>query len=138
MKQIIISFLAVIVAGVLAGCAHAPSSGELYTLTVELNTPYNQKFKMETVIALNEPFELTKPNGEIKNTISGVLRKPVDGKFPLELTVSEWKSERSNLKDTTELNLELGKAWSGGPVSSFVYGRTVTLSKSKRQGMQNN
>ena len=131
-------FIAAAVGIMMTGCASTPASSDVYKLTVELKTPYNTDFTMTTVITANEPFELTKPNGNIRNTISGVLRPSVDGKFPLDLTVSEWASEKSNIKDTTELKLELDKPWSGGPVSSFVYLRTVTLSESKGQRMQNN
>ena len=126
MKQIIILFWVAL----LAGCAQSPTSSDLYTLTVELNNPYNRKFKMETVVVRNEPFELTKLNGRIKNTLSGVLRDPEDGKFPLELTVSEWESDKSNSRWTIELNLELGEEWSGGIVQSLFYEKTITLSKS--------
>lgn len=121
----------------ISGCSTTPASSDAYTLTVELNTPFNKKFTMATAVTLNEPFELTKLNGNIRNTISGVLRRPCDAKYPLELTVSEWQSEKASITDTTELELELNKRWSGGPVASLVYARTVTLSK-EEQKMQNN
>jgi hypothetical protein len=123
--------LITVAAGLLAGCAHSSTSSDQYTLTVKLNTPYNQEFTIVTPVVLDRPFEVTRLNGEIKNTISGVLNQPIDSKYPINLTVLEWKSEKSNIKGTTELNLELDKPWSGGPVSSFVYLRTVTLSKKK-------
>jgi hypothetical protein len=126
-----------VAAGLLMGCAHSPASSDSYSLTVKLNTPYNQNVIIQTSVVPDHPFELTELNGEIKNTISGVLRPTVDGKFPIDLTVSEWKSEKSNITDTTELKLELDKAWSGGPISSFVYARTVTLSKEKRTEQNN-
>ena len=131
MKRILSIICIATAAGIIMGCATTPESRDVYTLTVELNTPFNKKFTMATVVTPNEPFELTKLNGDIKNTISGILRPPLDGKFPIDLTVSEWKSEKSNIKGTTELNLELDKPWSGGPVPSFMYLRTVTLSKKK-------
>ena len=109
--------------------AQSSSHIDSYTLTVELNTPFNKNFIMKTFVVPGKPFELTELNGGTRNTISGVLQSPVDGKYRIDLTVSEWVSEKSNIKDTTELNLELDRAWSGGPVSSFMYLRTVTLSK---------
>ncbi len=116
---------------ILVGCVHSPVTSDAYKLTVKLNTPYNQDFVIETPVTVGRPFELTKLNSEIKNTISGVLGPPVDDKFPLDLIVSEWESKTSNIKDTIKLDFELDKAWSGGPVSSFVYLRTITLSKMK-------
>lgn len=102
-----------------------------YTLTVELNTPFNKNFIMKTPVVPGKHFELTRLNGEVRNTISGMLKPPVDGKYRIDLTVSEWVSEKSNIIDTTELNLELDKPWSGGPVSSSTYLRTVTLLKTR-------
>jgi len=114
---------------ILVGCGHSPVTSDAYKLTVKLNTIYNLDFVIETPVTVGQPFELTKLNGEIKNTISGVLGPPVEGKFPLDLTVLEWASERSNSKITSKPHLELDKAYSGGMVSSFVYSHTVTLSK---------
>ena len=123
-------FLSVAVAALhITGCAHTPAPKDAYTLTVELNTPYNEGYTMAAVIALDEPFELTKLNGDINNTLSGVLRPSVDGRFPLDLTVSEWESEKSNITGSTGFEVELDKPWSGGPIASFFFAKTVTLSK---------
>ncbi len=116
---------------ILVGCGQSPVTSDAYKLTVKLNTPDNQDFVIETPVTVGRPFKLTKLNGEIRNTISGVLGAPVDDKFPLDLTVSEWASETSNIEDTGTLHLELDKARSRGLVSSFVYSRTVTLSRMK-------
>jgi hypothetical protein len=123
--------LITVAAGLLAGCAHSPRSSDQYTLTVQLNTPFNQEFTIVTPVVLNKPFEVTRLNGEIKNTISGVLDQPLDSKYPINLTVSEWASEKSNIKGTTEQNLELDKPCSFCTVFSIAYIRTVTLSKKK-------
>lgn len=100
-------------------------------LTVELNTPMNKNFIMKTIIVPGKHFEFTKHNGEVRNTISGELKAAVDGKYRLDLTMSERKSEKSHTEEKVELNLELDKPWSGGTVSSVLYSRTVTLSKAK-------
>ena len=137
MKRMLSIICIAALAGIIVGCATTPSSSDVYQLTVEMNTPYNKQFTIATDITPNEPFELTKRNGDIRNTISGVLRPPVDGKFPLDVTVSEWASEKSNIKGTTELKLDLDTPWSGGLIASSVYARTVTLSKSQQHEMQN-
>ena len=66
---------------------------------------------MQTTVCVGQPFELTATNGPMTNKASGTLKAPTDGVYPLELTVSEWESEKSNIRDTTQLKLELGKAW---------------------------
>jgi hypothetical protein len=128
MKRSILATCLVLAAGLGIGCMQAPA-GEAYRLTVKLDSCYNRGIVLETPVAVDRPFSLTKLNGAVTNTISGVLKPPVDGKFPLDLTVSEWESAKSNIRGTTALNLELDKPWSGGVGFSFVYGRTVTLSK---------
>ena len=105
----------------------APPEAESFDLSVTLATPYNHDFTMLTTVRVGQPFELTATNGAITNKASGTLQAPVEGVYPLDLTVSEWKSETSNIRDTTQLKLELGKRWAGGPVSSFVYTRIVVL-----------
>ena len=77
--------LITVAAGLLAGCAHSPTSSDQYTLTVKLNTPYNQEFTIATPVVLNRPFEETRLNGEIKNTISGVLNQPIDSTRQLKV-----------------------------------------------------
>lgn len=113
----------------IVGCVTPPAAHNEYLLTVKLQDPYNRDVTITTSVMVNQPFAQTNHNEKVQNTVSGVLKPPVSGRFPLELTVSEWKSENSNIRDTTQLTLALGKPWSGGPVSSFVYLRTVTLSK---------
>lgn len=124
-----IAILITVAAGLLAGCAHSPTASDQYTLTVQLNTPFNQEFTIVTPVVLNKPFGVTRLNGEIKNTISGVLNQPIDNEYPINLTVSEWASEKSNIKATIDLNLELDKPNSFSTVSSIVYIRTVTIKK---------
>jgi hypothetical protein len=113
----------------IVGCATPPAEHEAYLLTVKLQDPYNRDVTITVPVIVNQPFVLTSSNEKVQNTVSGVLKPPVSGRFPLELTVSEWESEKSNIRDTTQLTLDLDKPWSGGLVSSFVYLRTVTLSK---------
>jgi hypothetical protein len=100
---------------------------ESFDLEIALITPYNHDFTMLTTVRTGQPFELTATNGAITNRVSGTLHAPVSGAYPLDLTISEWASEKSNIRDTTKLNLELGKSYGFGPVSSFLYLRQVTL-----------
>jgi hypothetical protein len=105
----------------------APPDAESFDLEITLNTPFNHDFTMLTTVRIGQPFELTATNGAVTNRVSGTLRAPASGAYPLDLTVSEWASEKSNLRDTTKLTLELGKTSGFGPVSSFLYVRQVTL-----------
>ena len=107
----------------------AQPDAESFDLEVTLATPYNHDFTMQTTLCVEQSFELLATNGGITNTVSGILHAPTNGVYPLDLTVSEWKSDKSNISDTTTLKLELGKMSGYGTVSSFLYNGFVTLRK---------
>ena len=112
--------------------ARDKTDGKHFMLNVRLQDVFNRDFEIRKRIELGKLFCAKKTNGRVRNTISGVLLAGTDGKFKLGLTVSEWASEKSNITDRWELELELNKAWSGGPIASFAYMRTVNLSRDKR------
>ncbi len=133
MNRFALGILSIFLIGFMMSCSHSSEKAEEdpFTLTVELNTPFNKNFIMKTTVIPGRHFEFTKLNGEVKNRISGELKPPVDGKYRLDLTVSERKSDKSHLEERAEVELEPGKPSSWGPVSSFIYSRTVTISKTK-------
>src|SRR4030095_6796983 len=90
---------------------------EHFMLSVRLQDILNHDFVIRKRIELGKPFRAEKTNGRVKNTISGSLRAKADGKYRLRLTISEWVSEKANMRDGWELGLELNKAWSGGPIA---------------------
>jgi hypothetical protein len=122
--------LAIVFLGAFTGST-AGTNQDMFYLSVRLQDPYNSDLETRIPIKVDKPFQITTDNGEIKNTISGRLHAPSGTKYPLTLTVSEWISEKSNMSDSWELQLEIDKPWSGGVLASFVYGRTVVLSKKK-------
>jgi len=101
---------------------------EVFYLSVTLNDPYNADLLVRTPIRIGAPFRVTVENGDVKTTISGTVGEPVEDKYPLTITVTEWASANSNISDNNNLRLELDKPTGYGPVSSFVYLRRVTLS----------
>ena len=122
--------LVIVFSGAFTGSV-AETSQDLFHLSLRLQDPYNSDLETRIPIRVDKPFRITTDNGEIKNTISGQLHAPSGTKYPLTLTISEWESEKSNMKDSWELQLEIDKPWSAGVVASFVYERTVILSKKK-------
>ena len=105
------------------------TEGDGLYLSISLKDPYNADLLVRTAIRIGAAFRVTVENGVVKTTISGTVDAPVDEKYPLNITVTEWASATSNNSDTTNLSLELDRPRGYGPVSSFVYLRTVTLSK---------
>ena len=100
-----------------------------FYLRVKLQDIYNPTFEICLPIKIGKPFHVTANTGEVTNTISGTLLQPKNDKYPLDLMISEWESEKSNLKGTNNYQLELNKSYSQGFVSSVVFNRTVTLTK---------
>jgi hypothetical protein len=98
-------------------------------LSIVIDTIYNHHFRVDLPISLNQPFKVVTSNGGVTNTVLGTVSSPVDGKYALPLSVSEWVSKSNNFSDTEELSLELDKPVSGGFDSSVVFMRTVTLTK---------
>ena len=109
--------------------ARGTSDRKHFILRVRLQDPFNRDLEIRKRIEAGKPFCVRKKNGRVKNTISGRLLAETDGKHKLSLTVFEWLSEKSNIRDGWELELELNKPWGGGPIASLVYMRTVTLSR---------
>ena len=116
-----------------AGADSVPNRAEAapapLMLTVTLDTIYNPHFQVRLPVTVNKPFRIQTTNGAVTNTISGTVSGPVRGKYALPLFVSEWASAASNISGTEQFHLELDKPQSGGPTASFVYMRTVSLSK---------
>jgi len=111
-------------AGMSNGAPAAPTS---LTLTVTLKDIYNHAFKVSLPVTPDVPFKVVSTNGSVTNTISGTVGEPVNGKYPLPLSVSEWKSKADNISDTTDYNLELGKPQGCGPAASIIFERFVVL-----------
>jgi hypothetical protein len=99
------------------------------SLSVRLQDPYNPDFEICTPVTVDEPFRITWINGKIRNSISGILHSPVGAEYSLSLTVSEWASEQSNGKDSSESKLKLEEPYGWGVIQSVVYARRVVLSK---------
>jgi hypothetical protein len=104
-----------------------PRTRQSLSLSVVFASPLNPQFEIKTPVVPGLPFKVTRENGWVRNTISGVLQRRAPDKYTLRLTVEEWKSERENVRDSGDLELELGRPWSGGAIGSSVYARTITL-----------
>lgn len=80
---------------------------------------------------MGERFVAKAQNGAVRNDVSGILQTPTAGSYPLTLTVSEWGSEQNHVSGTTNFKLQLDRPQSAGPIFTFLYLRTVTLSRLK-------
>lgn len=98
-------------------------------LSVTLQDPFNRHFEIRIPVRLGKHFRTTATNGTVRNELSDVARPSIAGKYALNLTVLEWQTEKNNYSRHATFQLELDKPQTAGPISSFVYLRTVTLSR---------
>src|SRR5262249_33199509 len=85
-------------------------------LSVRLQDPFNRAFEIRNPVSLGKRFHATAQNGTVTDDISGIVRASTVGKYALNLTVLEWQSAKSNMRDTTNFQLELDKPQSAGPI----------------------
>jgi hypothetical protein len=82
---------------------------------------------IETIVVAQRPFDTSKViNGE-KITIKGDLAAKQRDIYHVRLTLTEWKSEKNNNRQSCGFDLTPGKVESFGFVSSIVYIRTILL-----------
>ncbi|BDI34008.1 hypothetical protein CCAX7_60590 [Capsulimonas corticalis] len=98
-------------------------------LSVTLDSVLNHHFQVVIPVTVGKPFKTVSDNGDVTNTISGTISASVNGKYPAPLYVNEKASRGGNVGGVSNYLLELDKAQSGGPVASFVYLRTVKLTR---------
>jgi hypothetical protein len=110
--------------------AHEADREPLY-LSLKINDVYNPDLRVTLPVSPGKPFKITVENNDLITTISGTLGAPIEGKYPLTITFSEWASTTSNISDSSEWQLELDKPIAWGPVSSFIYLRTVQLANKR-------
>lgn len=117
----------------LTGCfvclpVSAQTNGSLY-LTVSIKDPYNPDFRFCTPVEPARRVRVGWRNGKVKNKISFVILPPVNDEYSLNIAVSEFESEQSNLKESSpDIKLKLEKPFAWGMVSGFVYMREAVLS----------
>ena len=113
--------------------APTPSSADAdknaLMLSVTLDSIFNHHFQVMIPVTVGKPFKIVSDNGDVTNTISGTIGAPVEGKYPAPLYINEKWSKGGDVGGTRSYSLELDKEQSGGPVASFIYLRTVKLTK---------
>ena len=92
-----------------SACTTARHSNETYALTVRLRSRYNRDYTLCAPVAINQPFSETSFNGDVQNSIHGTLGPPVDGRFPLELSITERKSDDSKITEKGSFALKLNE-----------------------------
>jgi|HubBroStandDraft_6_1064221.scaffolds.fasta_scaffold1722831_1 hypothetical protein len=87
MKKVIQVALSISAAGVLS-CLGAEPDVPL-SLTVKLDSRYNQNFAVCTDVHIGQPFRVEWTHGNVESSISGTVEVPEGELYPLRLTVSQ-------------------------------------------------
>ncbi len=96
-------------------------TGASFTLAVKLDGAYNKGFTVCTLIRPSEPFTVEWIQGNLKSSISGVLRQPEGDLYPLTLTVNQGFTDEVRNSTTSEHKLKLGTGERFGSVLSPVH-----------------
>ena len=136
MKTILTVIMLTLLAGI-TGCTTTGHVQETYSLSVRFNSRYNSDFTMSTPVTIPQRvFSATKQNGDIRNSIGGALLPPHKGRYPLVITVCEWKSEEANSLLTLYTEMKLEEPISRGTINSVLSTYTITLSRNINQNAE--
>lgn len=113
-----------------APAATSPAAPEEFELRVKFNTPITPNYELKAIIAIDKPF-LQKDSHEkgAFNVASGLLLPPVDGKYPLALTLIDWQADNANTMTATKEMLRLGESHAWGMSGGIIHLYTVTLTR---------
>jgi hypothetical protein len=105
-KQIIVVLIALII----SLCAIAADSPPSFSVSVRLDSRYNRDLTVCTTVRPGEPFKVTWSHGNVRSSITGVLREPEGEHYPLTLTVDQHLSDSKAGNSTMQgYKLELGR-----------------------------
>ncbi len=94
---------------------------------MELQDPIVHHVHLSSSITVGEEFTFQVHSGAAICTISGTVPQPVNGVYNFPIKIDESHGKGMSMNDTQNLSLSLGKPLSAGPIASFVYLRTFTL-----------
>lgn len=101
---------------------------EEFLLKITLADP-GATAEIQTRIVPLKPFESSEMHNGARITIKGELSAKHKGRYRLRLKLAEWRDEKTNSTEEYEVDLIPGKPEGRGFVSSFIYQRTILLTR---------
>lgn len=90
-------------------CTIGADTAPSFSLSVRLDSRYNRDLTVCTTVRPGEPFNVTWSHGNVRSSITGVLREPAGQRYPLMLTVDQHLTDSKTGNSTTQgYKLELG------------------------------
>lgn len=108
--------------------AQTQSKPKVLTLTIKLQDEFNPDFKLCMPIESDVPIEVSWTNGEIKSSISALLRKPEGEFYRVKFTVKEGTAESTIYNGMVEPNLKLEKVFEKTFIASSIFEEYYTMS----------
>ncbi len=113
--------------------AQTQSKPKILTLTIKLEDEFNPNFKLCMPIEADVPIEVSWTKGEIKSSISALLRKPEGEFYRVKFTLKEGTAESTIYNEMVEPKLKLEKIFEQTFIASSVfenyYTKSLLLSK---------
>jgi hypothetical protein len=101
---------------------------EEFLLKITLTDP-GATAEIQTRIVTMKPFEHSEMHNGAKITIQGELSTKHKGSYRLRLKLAEWRDEKTNSTEEYEVDLVPGKPEGRGFIQSFIYQRTILLTR---------
>jgi hypothetical protein len=123
-------------------CGNGANTVSSFALSVKLDSRYNRDLTVCTTVRVGEPFNLTWSQGNVRSSITGLLREPEGESYPVTLTVDQHLTDSKTGNSAMEgYKLKLG-AWKNSTdiVSSAfndIEERDVLLDKGECPGGTN-
>jgi len=113
--------------------AQTQSKQEVLTLTIKLKDEFNPDFKLCMAIEANVPLEVSWTKGELKSSISALLREAEGEDYRVKFTLKEGTAEKTIYSGMIEPKLKLEKPYETTFVASSLfknyYSQSLLLSK---------
>ena len=101
---------------------------EVLTLTIKLQDEFNPDFKLCMPIEADVPIEISWAKGELKSSISALLRKPEGEDYRVKFTLKEGTAENTIYSGMIEPKLKLEKPFETTFVASSLFKNYYTQS----------
>ena len=112
----------------------ATTLDDTFSLSVTIESRHISHFEACIPVRIDEPFKVVWGNDKVKDSFSGVLQAPKEGRYPITLNISEGGG---SCRDMTVPSLTLDKLdeWSNVMSMAFQHidSRKVVLSKTPCQ-----
>lgn len=97
---------------------------ETFFFSFTLKSRLNPEFKLCVPLTEEIPFQIEWVDQNIKSSLTALLKKPIEGKYPLRVTVTEEKDERRLYEGMEEPKIILDNPYKSNFIASSLFNKT--------------